>query len=127
MTNIAGSGSISQRHGSADPDPDPHQNVMDAEHCKKHSPKLIGTTSSGLLMLAELGDQRLTSPMGQASQIKYGHSDRTKNNGPVFFHLLLKMLSFKYGYVIQIRIRIRITIKRIPGSGRTKTLVIQNT
>ncbi len=27
----AGSGSTSQRHGSADPDP--HQNVMDPEHC----------------------------------------------------------------------------------------------
>jgi hypothetical protein len=35
MTKIAGSGSISQRHGSADPDPDPDppQNVMDPEHC----------------------------------------------------------------------------------------------
>jgi hypothetical protein len=37
MTKIAGSRSesgsrsISQRHGSADPDP--HQNVMDPEHC----------------------------------------------------------------------------------------------
>ncbi len=37
MTKIAGSGSesgsgsIIQRHGSADPDP--HQNVMDPEHC----------------------------------------------------------------------------------------------
>jgi hypothetical protein len=33
MTKIlgSGSGSISQRHGSADPDP--HQNVMDPEHC----------------------------------------------------------------------------------------------
>jgi hypothetical protein len=30
MTKIAGSGSISQRHGSEDPDP--HQNVMDPEH-----------------------------------------------------------------------------------------------
>ena len=31
VTKIAGSGSISQRHGSADPDPDPdpNQNVMD--------------------------------------------------------------------------------------------------
>ncbi len=28
-------GSISQRHGSADPDPDPHQNVMDPQHCLK--------------------------------------------------------------------------------------------
>jgi hypothetical protein len=27
MMKIAGSGSISKRHGSADPDPDPHQNV----------------------------------------------------------------------------------------------------
>jgi hypothetical protein len=27
-----GSGSISQRHGSLDPDPDPHQNVMDPQH-----------------------------------------------------------------------------------------------
>jgi hypothetical protein len=37
MTKIAGSGSISQRHGSADPDPvpDPHQNVMDPQHCPK--------------------------------------------------------------------------------------------
>jgi hypothetical protein len=30
MTKIAGSGSISQRHGSADPDP--QQNVRDPEH-----------------------------------------------------------------------------------------------
>jgi hypothetical protein len=37
MTKIAGSGSISQRHGSADPDPDPPQNVMDPEHCQKHT------------------------------------------------------------------------------------------
>jgi hypothetical protein len=34
---IEGSGSISQRHGSADPDPDPHQNVMHTEHCCKAS------------------------------------------------------------------------------------------
>jgi hypothetical protein len=32
MMKIEGSGSISQRHGSANPDPDPHQNVMDPEH-----------------------------------------------------------------------------------------------
>ncbi len=30
MTKIAGSGSISQKHGSEDPDPP--QNVMDPEH-----------------------------------------------------------------------------------------------
>ncbi len=33
----SGSGSISQRHGSADPGPDPHQNVMDLEHWSDHS------------------------------------------------------------------------------------------
>ncbi len=31
MTKKAGSGSISQRYGS--PDPDPHQIVMDPQHC----------------------------------------------------------------------------------------------
>jgi hypothetical protein len=31
MTKTKGSGSISQRHGS--PDPDPPQNVMDPQHC----------------------------------------------------------------------------------------------
>jgi hypothetical protein len=33
MTKIEGSGSISQRHGSAEPDPDLPQNVMDPQHC----------------------------------------------------------------------------------------------
>jgi hypothetical protein len=33
------SGSISQRHGSADPDPDPHQNVMDPQHWNVDSKK----------------------------------------------------------------------------------------
>ncbi len=43
MTKIAGSGSaswsesgwIGRRYGSADPDPDPPQNVMDPQHCLK--------------------------------------------------------------------------------------------
>jgi hypothetical protein len=34
------SGSISQIHGSADQDPDPHQNVMDPQHCKQINKKL---------------------------------------------------------------------------------------
>ncbi len=42
MTKIARSGSesrsISQRHGSADLVPDPHQNVMDPEHWDRHKP-----------------------------------------------------------------------------------------
>jgi hypothetical protein len=32
---IAGSGSNSQRHGSANPDLDPQQNVMDPQNCQK--------------------------------------------------------------------------------------------
>jgi hypothetical protein len=39
---IEGSGSISQRHGSADPDPDPYQNVMDPQHCQRVSLSLPG-------------------------------------------------------------------------------------
>ena len=27
------SGSVSQRYGSGDPEPDPHKNVMDPKHC----------------------------------------------------------------------------------------------
>jgi len=30
--HLEGSGAISQRHGSADPDPDPPQNVTDPQH-----------------------------------------------------------------------------------------------
>ncbi len=33
MTKIVWSGSISQKHGSEDPDPDPPRNVMDPQHC----------------------------------------------------------------------------------------------
>jgi hypothetical protein len=36
-----GSGLISQRHGSADPDPDPHQNVMDPQHWLKYLNSLM--------------------------------------------------------------------------------------
>ena len=45
ILKIAGNGSISQRHGSADPDPDPHQNVMDPQHC------CLGSSRSVLLPL----------------------------------------------------------------------------
>jgi hypothetical protein len=37
---IEGSGSISQRHGSADPDPDPPQNVIDPQHCLKEGTRV---------------------------------------------------------------------------------------
>jgi hypothetical protein len=36
MTKIAGSGSINQRHGSADPDPNFYQNVTDPQHHRVH-------------------------------------------------------------------------------------------
>jgi hypothetical protein len=63
MTKIAGSGSesgsISQRHGTADPDPDPHQNVMDPEHwyserkCKQNKKQTKNTTQ-----VLQKGDSR---------------------------------------------------------------------
>ncbi len=43
MTEKAGSGSICQRHGSADPDPDPPQNVMDWQHCCKIYIQYVGS------------------------------------------------------------------------------------
>jgi hypothetical protein len=46
MMKIAGSGSesISQRHGSADPDPP--QNVMDPQHCPEHQKIVISPACS---------------------------------------------------------------------------------
>jgi hypothetical protein len=43
MMKIEGSGSISQRHGSADPDP--HQNIMDPQHWFLHIIHVPGTES----------------------------------------------------------------------------------
>ncbi len=44
---IEGSGSISQRHGSADPDPDPPQNDMNPQHCFKDDiPAAVGPTKA---------------------------------------------------------------------------------
>jgi hypothetical protein len=45
MTKKAGSGSIIQKHGSADPDPDPSQNVMDPHHCLKEIPVLVANAT----------------------------------------------------------------------------------
>ena len=57
MTKIAGSGSISQRHGSADPDPDPPQNVMDPQHCSYHQRKmpLASQATHSLAVVRKLG------------------------------------------------------------------------
>jgi hypothetical protein len=42
MMKIEGSESISHRHGSADSDPDLHQNVMDPQHCFKGFQRVWG-------------------------------------------------------------------------------------
>jgi hypothetical protein len=46
-----GSGSTCQRHGSADPDPepDPHQNVMDPQHCFADRANILAAGYSGPL------------------------------------------------------------------------------
>ncbi len=63
-----GSGFISQRHGSADPDPDPHQNVMDPQHWKQHAQdgtvlplNISGTNRRHLSALLMRRDQERTN------------------------------------------------------------------
>jgi hypothetical protein len=58
MTIKAGSGSglFSQRHGSEVPDPDPTQNIMDPQHCKKGREK----TYSGSRMWCNYNKNLLT-------------------------------------------------------------------
>ncbi len=51
MTKIAVRG-ISQRHGSADPDPDPPQNVMDPQHWSP--PRLGGYVQQGAVPAFEV-------------------------------------------------------------------------
>jgi hypothetical protein len=55
MTKIAGSGSVSQRYGSVDPDldPDPHQNVMDPQHwlqCVRPVTKVVERVQRGQIL-----------------------------------------------------------------------------
>jgi hypothetical protein len=60
MMKIEGSGSISQRHGSADPDPDPHQNDMDPQHwCRREEVRadleLVLAHEPGVHQVLEVG------------------------------------------------------------------------
>jgi hypothetical protein len=57
MTKIAGSGSISQRHGSEKPDPDPPQNVMDPQHC------FIGSESKDEESASVTNDNYFSGPL----------------------------------------------------------------
>jgi hypothetical protein len=65
MTKIAGSGSgpksgsIGQRHGSADPDP--QQNVMDQEHWYHHSIALL--VDNGYVWKARVTVQRIKTSL----------------------------------------------------------------
>jgi hypothetical protein len=76
MTKIAGSGSasgsISQRHGSADPDP--HQNVIDPEHCHKHRKKY-------------LEPRFRPPPFPAAIQLKYREGTLLNTIGPTKTHV----------------------------------------
>ncbi len=66
MMKIAWSGSISQKHGSADPDPP--QNLMDPEHCFKDTSPLM----SSLLVTCVWGGEAifLGSKSGQKQRVK---------------------------------------------------------
>jgi hypothetical protein len=66
MMKMAGSepgsecGSISQGLGSADPDPDPHQNVMDPQHREEETTNQVWKMWEGNLEIerGNQGDQR---------------------------------------------------------------------
>ena len=49
--SASGSGSISQRYGSADPHPDPYKNVMDPQHCLKQSRSLVFFLAQNLVLV----------------------------------------------------------------------------
>jgi hypothetical protein len=68
MTKIAGSGSISQKHGSEDPDPDPPQNVMDPEHCLEPSnlPEYLHSTSGSIREHVGGGGREYRGAQGQS-------------------------------------------------------------
>jgi|LakMenE18May11ns_1017448.scaffolds.fasta_scaffold9302125_1 hypothetical protein len=70
MTKIAGSGSesgsISQMHGSADPDP--HQHVMDPQHCLKVSVDCPGKSENGTISPLTLISTKNTSDHIQRKQ-----------------------------------------------------------
>jgi hypothetical protein len=51
---IEGSGSIGQRHGSADPDPNPHQNVMDPKEKKKQTLASVSAITDSHQFCADL-------------------------------------------------------------------------
>jgi hypothetical protein len=70
MTKISGSGSISQRHGSADPDP--YQNVMDLQQCISGKiisdldpimPKSVGPGSALLTLSDKYKQQQRSYPV----------------------------------------------------------------
>ena len=59
--SVAGSESIIQRYGSGDPDPDPHQIVMDPQHFFKHRESYSFVTTRGFL--AALRPRVLRAPV----------------------------------------------------------------
>jgi hypothetical protein len=71
MTKIAGSGSgfISQRHGSADPDP--HQNVMDPQRCLKDMDITLMGDIINILKHARVVANRNTSEMVLSDKVSY--------------------------------------------------------
>ncbi len=102
MTKIAGSGSgsISQRHGSADPDPHPPQNIMDPQHC----------FYSFYSLQCQLRLLHLSCPRVIGDKI-FNILDST---GTVPYMIFWKKVKFTFTFGwkwIQIRIQIRIWIR----------------
>jgi hypothetical protein len=110
-----GSGSISQRYGSGDPDPDPHQNVTDPQHwclyiysiilrflnsatpesllsTERPSIGSILSSSVGEMLFSSLGE---TTSSGQEEKAKKISSCTTVIKGTVSQIIILKVLKIK--------------------------------
>jgi hypothetical protein len=92
MTKIEGSGSISQRHGSADPDPP--QNVMDPQHCYQDTEKARDESVYYALMFGLLGLGSTVATFLQG--LMFGISGKTLLLG-IFFSFPKNAVTI-YGY-----------------------------
>ncbi len=114
MTKIAGSGSgsISPKHGSEDPDPDPPQNVMNPQHCFEDWCKCTYTKSNKQNKLQNL-PQHFCS-LFQHNMMKCEgiyYSVTPLNKGPIY-SICKGLMRYKY-----IRVILTDQAEILPGLG----------
>jgi hypothetical protein len=99
----SGSGSISQRYGS--PDSDPHQNVMDPEHCAgRNEEDGDGEPRRKKIKLEPLEESAAAAAAGSAVEARGEEEGRKRKFGPIWMipHLV-KGLRFLQTKILQVR------------------------